>query len=119
MLVEDDPIGRRVVGAMRETHGYRVVTATGVADATRMGAEPKLDLVLTDVVMPDGNGFELGRTFAERRPAVHTILMSGYPWDVLTKENAAQFGFLQKPFDQRKLACTVRAALDRLDDDSV
>jgi PAS domain S-box-containing protein len=101
LLVEDEPGPRLVAARVLREHGYEVVEAGNAADARRIfGNSPSLALVLSDVVLPDGNGFELAVEFRAARPTLPVALMSGYAddrarWPEIRDRG---FSFLQKPF---------------------
>jgi CheY-like chemotaxis protein len=72
-----------------------------------------VDLVLTDVVMPDMSGPELAGQLRAERPGVRMLFMSGYSGDVIAQSDLAEAGYslLQKPFSPQQLGSAVRAAL--------
>ena len=75
----------------------------------------KIDLLLTDVVMPGGTGPELFRALSARRPALRVLFMSGYAeQDLFDRVDVRHAGaFLSKPFSRQELIARVREALDR------
>jgi PAS domain S-box-containing protein len=116
LVVEDEPLVRKVaVGALRRA-GYRVVEAAGGAealDAMAPGLEA-LALLVTDVVMPGMDGRALATELQRRRPGLRVLFMSGYPGDhqETLGDLASSAGFLQKPFTGATLVAAVRTALD-------
>ncbi len=116
LLVEDEPAVRDFCKRALEAEGYRVV-ATGprgaVDEATTLGAS--LDLLLSDVVMPELDGPTIAAVLTARRPGLPVLFMSGYPRDREGEISgaAAAGAVLAKPFDARQLAEAVRRALDR------
>jgi PAS domain S-box-containing protein len=116
LLVEDEPAVRDFCKRALEGAGYRVV-ATGpkgaVDEATALGES--LDLLLSDVVMPELDGPTIAAALTARRPGLPVLFMSGYPRDREGEISgaAAAGAVLAKPFDARQLAEAVRRALDR------
>ena len=115
LLVEDDPSVRRMAAEVLLSTGYRVLVAPSGADALRIAAkhEGRLDLLLTDVVMPGMTGPELARQFIVKFPRIRTLYMSGYPDDAIEKHgvHGRTVRVLQKPFTHESLAQSVREAL--------
>ena len=116
LLAEDDDAAR---GLWRETLqmlGYQVIEASSGQEAIEVGrAHPgRIDLLLTDVVMPRMGGRELSERLAEAHPGLRVIFMSGYTADTILRQGIAETGrpFLQKPFTAQKLARKVRETLD-------
>ena len=94
-------------------------TAESGADALKEWAEHlnDIDLLITDVVMPDGvSGWELAKQFQAKKPQLKTVYMSGYNSNMTVMESGPVIGngslFLQKPFKPQKLAEVVRACLE-------
>ncbi len=106
LLVEDDRLVQNVAIRVLERAGYAVENASSLREArdrVKEGFVP--DLVITDVMLPDGNGRELADAIAEAGHRVPVLFISGYPDDVI-----AEFGidgptaeFLQKPFTPAQL----------------
>jgi FixJ family two-component response regulator len=74
-----------------------------------------IDLLLTDVVMPEINGRELAERLVSMRPGLRCLFMSGYTADVIAHHGVLDMGvlFIQKPFSMRHLAVKVREALKK------
>ena len=115
LLVEDDPDLRELATELLRFLGYEVLVAEGPEHALRLleGA-PRLDLLLTDVVMPAMDGLALAERVRERRPGLPVLYMSGYSRDVLERRGVdpASVRLLHKPFTARALGDAVRAALE-------
>jgi PAS domain S-box-containing protein len=112
LLVEDEAAVRHVVERTLLRAQYRVVTATcGEEAVAATEAEPAFDLLITDVMMPGMNGWELGERLGRRWPGLRVLYMSGYT-DVADHEGAARAPFLQKPFLPGELLAAVRKLLD-------
>jgi len=116
ILVADDDEGvRKLVHAVLTTRGYTVVEATDGAQAWAVyAADPgRFEMVLTDVVMPHMNGFELGNRIAELRPEQKVLYMSGFRDTQLAgAERERPRSFLHKPFTPDALLTRVREILD-------
>jgi two-component system, cell cycle sensor histidine kinase and response regulator CckA len=115
LVVEDDEALRRVAcRALRET-GYRVLEARHGSEALEICArEEPIDLVVTDMVMPEMSGDELDRRIAIQHPEIKILLMSCYTRDDVARKGIAseQVAFLDKPFTVARLAAKVREVLD-------
>ena len=116
LLVEDEPTVRDFCKRALEAEGYRVSVA-GSRDALQMSAQlgDDLDLLVTDVVMPDFDGPTIAAALTSSRRSLRVLFMSGYPRD--RKEDLtgamAEGAVLAKPFTPRELCDAVRRALDR------
>jgi two-component system, cell cycle sensor histidine kinase and response regulator CckA len=113
LLVDDEEGVRKLVYAVLKSNGYDVVEANNGAAALAAYEKNghKVDMVLTDVVMPQMNGFELGKHLTAKVPGLKILYMSGY------RDNAAGAGetpraFLHKPFTPDVLLSKVREVLD-------
>ncbi len=117
LLVEDEPAIMRMAQIMLRSLGYRVIAAgtpsLAIALAREHGAE--LELLLTDVVMPEMNGRELTRQISALCPGVKTLFMSGYTANVIAHHGVLEEGmdFIQKPFSMNELGIKIRVVLDR------
>jgi CheY-like chemotaxis protein len=117
-LVEDDVDVRTVTKAALEHFGYRVVTAADGNEAIRILSEcnGKVDLLITDIVMPGLGGKALAESLLEKEPALPVIFISGYTSEVGVKE-MVEFdechSFIQKPFQIIDLAQKIREMLDQ------
>jgi PAS domain S-box-containing protein len=116
LLVEDDPIVRSLVRRLLSEYGYRVVVAENGSEALVLCETYRgpIDLLLTDVVMPDIGGREVAERVAALRPETSVVYTSGYAGDVLESQGGLDphVAFLEKPFSREKLAHIVRATLD-------
>jgi PAS domain S-box-containing protein len=114
LLVEDEPALRRAATRVLARSGYRVLTAADGRDALDMlEQEPRVDLIITDVVMPRLGGNELIRELRERGRQVRVLFTSGYPGRGDEREEMEPgIPFLTKPWTIPELLRAVRAALD-------
>jgi two-component system cell cycle sensor histidine kinase/response regulator CckA len=117
LLVDDEAPVRTVVRLMLERLGYRVLEAENGAEALGIleTSMDRIDLILTDLVMPELHGGELGESVKASEPLRRVLYMSGYTGDEITRRGLAQndTALLKKPFTPDALARAVRAALDR------
>jgi nitrogen-specific signal transduction histidine kinase/ActR/RegA family two-component response regulator len=116
LVVEDEDGVRELVGEMLEAVGYQVLSAGRPAGAVQACQDfaGTIDLLLTDVVMPEMNGLELARRIRAVKPATRVLFMSGYPEHTALAGGSLEHGMqlLAKPFDRQTLLRSVRAALD-------
>lgn len=116
LLVEDDAMVREVTRVMLQELGYRTLTASRASEALRLceQGDQRIDLVITDMVMPGMNGRQLVRAICAVRPGVKTLYTSGYAGDIVPSGAGLEQGveFLSKPYSHEALANKVRGLLD-------
>lgn len=116
LLVEDNKALREAVADAMTGLGYRIVALGNGAKALDYLTETagQVDLILSDLVMPDMGGMELYRNVHQRYPQVKIAIMSGYPLDEEAKQlqSAGLLKWITKPFVMSDLAECVRALLD-------
>lgn len=115
LLVEDEDQVRILARKILRRLGYRVLEARGADEALRTAAgAPRIDLLLTDVVMPKTSGRELAALLKDRFPHLKVLFMSGYTDDAVMRQGALPEGtaFLQKPLTPDGLAKKLREVLD-------
>jgi DNA-binding NtrC family response regulator len=115
LLVEDQAELRAVARTILESAGYTVLEAATKAEAraTAEGSGPPIHLLITDMVLTDGNGRDVARQVVDSHPNIRVLYVSGYADDVLIRGIPEQgFHFLQKPFSLRGLLAKVRTILD-------
>jgi PAS domain S-box-containing protein len=117
LVAEDDAAVREVVAKSLTNRGYTVLRAPDGQTALEMahGLAGRVDLLLTDIVMPGITGRELAQTLAVEHPKLRVLFMSGYTDDAVVRRGVLEEGmpFLQKPFTSDALALKVREVLDR------
>ena len=116
LLVEDDEKVRKLIRNMLGRQGYKVLETTHGSDAVGVAGkhDGPIDLLLTDVVMPQMSGPELAEQVIALRSGVKVVFMSGYPGNITSEHgmfDPSAF-FLQKPFDSDTLGKILRQALD-------
>ncbi len=116
LLVEDEPSIRKLARIILGELNYTVLTAASPHEAIRLAGEHdgEIQLLMTDVVMPDLNGRELKERIARSRPGIRCLYMSGYAAGAIAPPGILEEGvhFIQKPFSLKELALRVRAVLD-------
>jgi len=113
LIVEDEPDLMDVASALYISMGYEVLTASSAQEALALLASRRIDILFTDVIMPNGmNGVELAAYTREHYPDVKIILASGYPLPALKVEhnNLSEFAFVNKPYRLSDLARALRSA---------
>ncbi len=117
MIVEDETTVLRLGEKLLLRLGYTVLTAASGREALELISESKesIDLLLTDVVMPDMNGRELSERILRAYPEVKVLYMSGYTSDVIASHGLvdADLQFIQKPFTMDQLASKIRKVLEQ------
>ena len=117
LLVEDEPSILKLTTTMLERQGYIVLAAHTPGEAIRLAAEHagQIDLLMTDVIMPEMNGRDLAKNLLGCYPDLKRLFMSGYTANVIAHHGALDAGvsFIQKPFSVKELAAKVRETLDR------
>jgi two-component system, cell cycle sensor histidine kinase and response regulator CckA len=116
LVVEDDPVLREFVREVLTQRKYRVVEAASGAEALQVWErmQSQVDLLLTDMVMPNGvSGWELAKQLRKRRSDLKVIFSSGYSEEVIGNEfELERAWFLPKPYNPQKLAQMVRQCLE-------
>ena len=111
LIVEDEPDLMDVAASLFISMGYDVLTAASGQAALAQLAAREVDIVFTDVIMPNGmSGIELGNQVRELYPQIKVILASGYPLPALKLRHGdlSQFAFINKPYRLADLARTLR-----------
>ena len=115
LVIDDDAVVRDVIGEMLVAVGYEVETAASAAEALDLFMDEAIELVITDIVMPDVSGLELLETMRLHRPSLPIVLVTG----ANTRDNLSEAltrgadGLVAKPFSRAELQEAVEKALDR------
>jgi PAS domain S-box-containing protein len=116
LLVEDEDPVRSVTREVLESNGYKVIEARNGFEALEIAASHggKIDIVVTDVVMPVMGGAEMARRLVAQRPGLKVLYMSGYTDDAVLRHGVLEksAAFLQKPFPLTAFVHKVREVLD-------
>ena len=116
LVVEDEPTLRALVRKVLERGGYEVIESQSGLAALELWSRtrPHVDLLLTDMVMPDGiSGLQLAEKLKVENPDLKVIFTTGYSAELMGKDFEIKEGvnFLQKPYPPQKLVQTVRNGL--------
>ena len=115
-VVEDNEMVREMTVEVLQDHGYNVLYADNGGHCLELlqSHSGQLDLVLTDIIMPDMNGKDLFEQVTQRFPQARVLYMSGYPENVISNHGILEQGvnFIQKPFSVQDLCLKVREILD-------
>jgi len=117
LVVEDEPSLLDLCKIILEGQGYRVLAANTPEEAISLAQEHsgEIDLLMTDVVMPEMNGRDLANKMLSLQPNLKRLFMSGYTANVIADHGILDEGlhFIQKPFSRKDLTAKVREALDQ------
>jgi two-component system cell cycle sensor histidine kinase/response regulator CckA len=115
LLVEDEDQVRAILRQILENQGYHVLSASHGEEALTISQAPgDIQLMITDVVMPQMSGRELAERVVAGRPSLRVLFMSGYTDDAIVRHGLLdeKLNFIQKPFDSATVARKVREVLD-------
>lgn len=117
LLVEDDEEVRGFASTALQNLGYKVYEADNGKSALefiKINSELELDLLVTDMVMPEMNGKELANELKKMRSTTKIIFTSGYTDNYIVKSGNLEkdINFIQKPFTEQSLALKIRTVLD-------
>ena len=116
LLVEDEPDILHVTALLLKKQGYTLLTAGTPSEAVRLAHEHigEIDLLITDVIMPEMNGKDLANKLQSLNPQLKCLYMSGYTADIIAQHGVLDEGvyFIQKPFSLSNMAAKVREVLD-------
>ncbi len=117
LLVEDEPAILKVTTMMLERMGYTVLPASSPVEGIRLAKEfaGEIDLLITDVIMPEMNGRDLAHELLSHYPQLKRLFMSGYTANTIAHHGVLDPGveFIQKPFSIQDLSTRVREVLNR------
>jgi two-component system cell cycle sensor histidine kinase/response regulator CckA len=116
LVVEDDEVVRQLVTRILQSGGYRMLEASDGSNALQIcqQCEGQIELVLTDLVMPQMSGPALTEKLKELYPGIRIVYTSGYADDAIVRHGHLDPGmpFIQKPFSPNNLLQKVREVLD-------
>jgi CheY-like chemotaxis protein len=116
LVVDDHELMRRMFVESLEGMGYAVLAAASGTEALNLSRERRcpIDLVITDLSMPDMNGHELADQIRLERPTIRVLFASGFPQGAHgTSVLGSNEGYLAKPFRLEELQQVVRELIDR------
>ncbi|MEA3280655.1 MAG: response regulator, partial [Thermodesulfobacteriota bacterium] len=117
LLVDDDPFIPETIGTALESKGYKVTTADSGEKAIELLNKSIFDLVITDLIMGDIDGFQVLKTGKELKPEIMAIILTGYS-DVALAIDALRFGaddYLLKPCEPEEMYFRVNNCLEKLE----
>jgi two-component system cell cycle sensor histidine kinase/response regulator CckA len=116
LLAEDEAAVRNLARRVLERHGYKLLLAATGREGVRLAEQHggPIDLLVTDVVMPEMGGRELAQLLTTRQPKLKVLFLSGYTDDAIVHHGVLDAGvaFLQKPFKPDELVRKIREVLD-------
>ena len=116
LVVEDESVVRKLACKLLASLGYEVLSASSGAEALAIhdAHEGTIDLLFTDVIMPEMNGREVADALLERQPDLHVLFSSGYSPGIIAGQGVLGEGtkFLPKPYSLQNLSTSVRELLD-------
>jgi CheY-like chemotaxis protein len=116
LMAEDDEAIRRIGARILTQLGYTIISAKDGAEALAIAASHvgEIDMLLSDVVMPEMNGLELWEHLRETRPMLPALFLSGWATEAVVRHGLldGHLPFLQKPFTSHQLSVKVREVLD-------
>jgi PAS domain S-box-containing protein len=122
LLVEDEPTILRMTRMMLERNGYSVLSAASPSEAVEKATNysGSIDLLMSDVVMPQMNGRDLAEKIISLYPEIRLLFMSGYTADIITHQGVLNDGmaFIQKPFSMADMTEKIRKLLDLTSDNT-
>ena len=117
LLIDDEPMLSKISKEILESLGYEVLAASSPREAIRIAQEYQgtIDLLITDVVMPEMNGRDLYQRLKDVRPRLKVLFMSGYTVNIIADHGVLNDNifFLQKPFSRNELAVKVRQIIEQ------
>jgi DNA-binding response OmpR family regulator len=111
LVIDDEADVRDLVAEVLASHGYRITTAAGGAEGVERFKEGQYDLVVTDLGLPDLNGWDVARAIKFCRATVPVLLLTGWEDDMSPTAATLVDGIIKKPFGIDQLVAAVTAAL--------
>ena len=113
LIVDDDPAILDFIKEEIGQYGYRPILARNADEALILAENEKVDLLLTDIMMPGANGVDLAKQFAAIYPEIKVLFMSGYLCPPLAHQGIpeSEYAFVQKPFAPNVLVTKMRKVL--------
>jgi CheY-like chemotaxis protein len=110
LLVDDEPMMRKMMKSMLERRGVQVLDAGNAAEALAISREHAFDVLVTDIVMDGVDGWKLAESLIRERPALPVLFISGMPADFETEgRRYPRCAFLPKPFQANDLMNAIDA----------
>jgi two-component system, cell cycle sensor histidine kinase and response regulator CckA len=115
LLVEDEDMVRKVLTRMLSSRGFEVRAAASGAEALAIfdaRGDNDFDLLVTDLMMPDGGGLMVARGLSQQLPELKVLFVSGYSSADMEGWDSARYRFLTKPFGSTELTKTIEDLFD-------
>lgn len=114
IIVDDDPVLLDFIEEVVSFYGYSSIMASSGEEALKLSENKKIDLLVTDIMMPGMNGIDLAKKFAATHPEAKILFMSGYVCPSLAHQGIpeSEYAFLQKPFVPKTLVNKMRNVLN-------
>ncbi|MGD0015528.1 MAG: response regulator [Bryobacteraceae bacterium] len=120
LVVDDEPMALKLVQSVLERRGFQVLTSTSPKQALRLfdAHAERIELLISDIVMPEMDGGELANHIVARNPELPVLFMSGFvtEHEVADTSLIAQFAFIRKPFRPSTLVQAVQKMLSGNDE---
>jgi CheY-like chemotaxis protein len=115
LVVDDEALIRTAINRMLQAIDCQILNATNGNEALAICEQWKgaIHLMLTDVMMPGMNGFDLADHVTKRWPSIKILFISGFATDAAIRRRTSNHPLLQKPFTRDQLTCKVRELLKR------
>jgi DNA-binding NtrC family response regulator len=113
LIVDDDPVILNIIKEEIGQYGYKPILARNADEALSAAENEKVDLLLTDIMMPGINGIDLAKQFAAIHPEIKVLFMSGYLCPSVAHQGIpeSEHAFVQKPFAPNVLVNKMRKVL--------
>lgn len=112
LVVEDEALVREVTCEVLKGAGFRVLQTETAREAKHILSRHRIDLLLCDCVLPDGDGLSIARDAIEQNGDVRVLVVSGYPTNKVERQLPANAQFMAKPFGSAALLAQVRDMLE-------
>ncbi len=114
LVVEDDEIVQKALCEILELMNYRVFSTSSGKEAFEIFSRETIDLVMSDLVMPEMGGVKLFEALREKDPKVKMVMITGYPMQEQERQYLEQgiVAWVRKPFDMNKIGQIIREALE-------
>jgi CheY-like chemotaxis protein len=115
LVVDDEPMALKLIQTILEKRGFEVLSSTSPVDAVRLfeSRKDEVQLLISDIVMPEMDGTQLATRLVEINPELPVLFMSGFvtEYEVAQAASIGQFAFIRKPFRPSTLVQAVQKML--------
>ncbi len=117
LIVEDNPVNRKLLVTVLRPHGYRLLTAADGEEAIAIAGQEPLDLILMDLQLPKMNGYEATQWLKENAATAQTPVVAltahAMPDEIRHAQEIGFDGYITKPIDTRAFPSQIRAILEK------